>query len=961
MNRNNIAALTVLLLIFNSLTFSQSFDYYYPKNNSILVSLSTDIILRSNENIDRTSLTRSEFKIAGNISGLHSGEVKLSDDNKTIIFLPSVPFSANENVQVIVNRGIKTTDGKPLPKVAINFKTTPLLHPIDYRTILQAENESVNSADDLTMYKSPNNVSDADSLPSNFPKVTVDTSNNPAPGNIFMAYDNGDYSSNNSENNFLFILNNNGNVLKYKNTNFPATNFRVQSNGELSYSDVISLSNSVFVECDWILMDTNLVPVDTFKCGNGYDADSHDFLLLPNGHALLFASDPEPYDMRPYGGDSNSTVIGAVIQELDASKNVIFQWRSWDYLPITDSYKNLTQNTVDLIHANALETDQNGNIYFSMRYLSSIIKIDRQTGNIIWFLGGKQNQFTFVNEHQENAPTYFSYQHDINFLPNGDLTLFDNGNQHSPKYSRAVEYKLNEQNKTATLIWEYRHKPDIYASAMGSVQRLENGNTLIGWGQATYNNKVPAFTEVHPDNSVALEMSIPLQQTSYRVYKFPWPSGTAESSATLEVLQGNNYNFNSGQDTTGVMITFNQLNSNSTHIYFTVARYNYAPLNPEFTATAPNMFSNYFSIEGSSYTGNVVVNLNYYPAVLDPKETIVYAKSDSGNKFIPLPTSYDSVKNELTFTTSILGEFAFGIPQTVDSAYAPVPIAPKDREIVNGLNPVQLVWGTKGIVQTYHLQVSTDESFGNLMVDNSSLKSTVFNINSVADNTTYYWRVNNTNAAGTSNWSKVERFMTEQSYIKIIYPKGGDVLFNDSTYVIKWQSNISVSVNVELLKNNTVVRVIGDSILSGTYAINWQILSSRQMDSTYKIRITSINDPSITCQNDTTFTIMNGITGVSDLNNRITSYQLYQNYPNPFNPSTVIEYTVPEESQVRIDIFNAIGQRVAALENGMKMSGNYEIRWNASNLSSGVYFYAIKAAGINGKNFFSVKKMILLK
>ncbi len=93
----------------------------------------------------------------------------------------------------------------------------------------------------------------------------------------------------------------------------------------------------------------------------------------------------------------------------------------------------------------------------------------------------------------------------------------------------------------------------------------------------------------------------------------------------------------------------------------------------------------------------------------------------------------------------------------------------------------------------------------------------------------------------------------------------------------------------------------------------------------------------------------------------IKSFKLYQNYPNPFNPSTVIEYTVPEESQVRIDIYNAIGQRVTTLVNGMKRSGNYELRWNATNLSSGVYFYSIKATSNSDENFFTVKKMILLK
>lgn len=83
-----------------------------------------------------------------------------------------------------------------------------------------------------------------------------------------------------------------------------------------------------------------------------------------------------------------------------------------------------------------------------------------------------------------------------------------------------MEYSIDETNKVATMIWQYRHDPEIYSMAMGSVQRLRNGNTTIGWGIAG-DNGAPAFTEVHPDNSVALEMNLPAGQTSYRAYLFP--------------------------------------------------------------------------------------------------------------------------------------------------------------------------------------------------------------------------------------------------------------------------------------------------------------------------------------------------------------------------------------------------------------------------------------------------------
>jgi serine protease AprX len=91
-------------------------------------------------------------------------------------------------------------------------------------------------------------------------------------------------------------------------------------------------------------------------------------------------------------------------------------------------------------------------------------------------------------------------------------------------------------------------------------------------------------------------------------------------------------------------------------------------------------------------------------------------------------------------------------------------------------------------------------------------------------------------------------------------------------------------------------------------------------------------------------------------------YELHQNYPNPFNPVTVIKYSVPVESKVVIEIFNAIGQKVSQILNQTITPGNYEVSFNASTLPAGVYFYSIDAVALNGKQSFkSTKKLIVLK
>lgn len=100
------------------------------------------------------------------------------------------------------------------------------------------------------------------------------------------------------------------------------------------------------------------------------------------------------------------------------------------------------------------------------------------------------------------------------------------------------------------------------------------------------------------------------------------------------------------------------------------------------------------------------------------------------------------------------------------------------------------------------------------------------------------------------------------------------------------------------------------------------------------------------------------VTSVKEIvNNAIPSqFELYQNYPNPFNPSTTIKYSLPEGGNVRLTIYNMLGQEVATLINGFKSAGTYSVTWNASNLASGIYFYNLQT----GSNLIS-KKMLLMK
>jgi len=102
---------------------------------------------------------------------------------------------------------------------------------------------------------------------------------------------------------------------------------------------------------------------------------------------------------------------------------------------------------------------------------------------------------------------------------------------------------------------------------------------------------------------------------------------------------------------------------------------------------------------------------------------------------------------------------------------------------------------------------------------------------------------------------------------------------------------------------------------------------------------------------------IDAIVGIDDDESGLPlSFELYQNFPNPFNASTEIKFALPEQSEVTIDIFNILGQRVKLLKEGLLPAGYYKIQWDASEISSGVYYYRIIA-----DDFVEVKKMTLLK
>lgn len=106
----------------------------------------------------------------------------------------------------------------------------------------------------------------------------------------------------------------------------------------------------------------------------------------------------------------------------------------------------------------------------------------------------------------------------------------------------------------------------------------------------------------------------------------------------------------------------------------------------------------------------------------------------------------------------------------------------------------------------------------------------------------------------------------------------------------------------------------------------------------------------------------NTVTGIKENEfSKPSGYSLLQNYPNPFNPQTEIEFTIPEESNVTLKVYNTLGKEITTLVDGNLNIGRYKKSFDGSRLPSGVYFYRLDAVGTNGKRFMEIKKLMLLK
>ena len=205
---------------------------------------------------------------------------------------------------------------------------------------------------------------------------------------------------------------------------------------------------------EFVIADQNYREITRVRAAGTEQADQHDFVITPKGTALFWVYDPIPYDLTSMGGPADGVLHDGVIQEIDiATGQRVFEWRARDHVALDESYAPLPQGESaklpwDYFHPNSVGLDADGHLIISARHTWTCYKINKESGEVMWRLGGKKSDFTIG----QNAN--FSWQHDFRRRRDGSYGMFDNGAgvTKEREYSRGLVLKLDEQAKTATFV-----------------------------------------------------------------------------------------------------------------------------------------------------------------------------------------------------------------------------------------------------------------------------------------------------------------------------------------------------------------------------------------------------------------------------------------------------------------------------------------------------------------------------
>lgn len=313
---------------------------------------------------------------------------------------------------------------------------------------------------------------------------------------------------------------------------------------------------------------------------------------------------------------------------------------------------------------------------------------------------------------------------------------------------------MDEFNKTATKVWEYRYTPDIYMSWMGSAYRLPNGNTLINWGGQK-------IVEVRPDKSIAFEITL-YSGFVYRAFKIGKDAIIAQNS----INSAGEFNFSQVGNETGVSIQVSHISTPSA-VY--LQRHEYAPHIAKFS---DSLFSHVLphrwvlTRDGkANLSGKIKINVQSVPGIDNPSKITIYKRDkENDGDFYPLTTVYNSGTGQLIADFNDFGEFVI-VSNVLEK---PKLLSPINNVSVN-LNG-ELKWQKVQGADRYQIHIDTADNFALPIINSYVQQQLTYNYSGLKQKTKYYWRVRALNNKDTSDWSNIFAFTTISPPPVLIYP-----------------------------------------------------------------------------------------------------------------------------------------------------------------------------------------------
>lgn len=263
-----------------------------------------------------------------------------------------------------------------------------------------------------------------------------------------------------------------------------------------------------------VVTDLDHNEIATIRADGTFAPDVHEFFITPENTGLITVYHQEPADLSGIGGAVDGELNNSYWEEVDLrTGRRLMRWNALEHIPLTESQQQpnngMNGRGFDYAHFNSVTTTPDGNILISARHTWTIYKVNRRTGEVMWRLGGKSSDFPLPPE------AVFAWQHHAHFEDETTLRIFDNGSagrNTEVHPSRVLWLEVNERSRTARVKQSITHPERISASAMGSAQRLPNGNTIVGWGSAA------RISEFAPTGEMLFDATLP--SSSYRVYRF---------------------------------------------------------------------------------------------------------------------------------------------------------------------------------------------------------------------------------------------------------------------------------------------------------------------------------------------------------------------------------------------------------------------------------------------------------